>query len=35
MWQGLQTIMDYIGETSHVADTDVLLPADKFNIFLT
>jgi hypothetical protein len=32
MWQGLQTIMDYKKKTSHVADTDVLLP-DKLNTF--
>ncbi|XP_052317730.1 zinc finger matrin-type protein 4 isoform X1 [Oncorhynchus keta] len=30
MWQGLQTITDYKGKTSNVADTDVLLP-DKLN----
>ena len=30
MWQGLQTITDYKGKTSHVVDTDVLLP-DKLN----
>ena len=35
MWQGLLTITDYKGKTSHVshvADTDVLLP-DKLNTF--
>jgi hypothetical protein len=32
MWQGLQTITDYKGKTSHVTDTDVLLP-DKLNTF--
>ena len=32
MWQSLQKIMDYKGKTSHVADTDVLLP-DKLNTF--
>jgi hypothetical protein len=32
MWQDLQTITDYRGKTSHVADTDVLLP-DKLNTF--
>ena len=32
MWQGLQTIMDYKVKTSHVADTNVLLP-DKQNTF--
>ena len=32
MWQGLQTITDYKGKTSHVADTDVFLP-DKLNTF--
>ena len=32
MWQGLQTITDYKGKTSHVADTEVLLP-DKLNTF--
>ena len=31
-WQGLQTIADYKRKTSHVADTDVLLP-DKLNTF--
>ena len=31
MWQGLQTITDYKGKTSHVVDTDVLL--DKLNTF--
>ena len=31
-WQGLQTITDYKGETSHVGDTDILLP-DKLNTF--
>ena len=31
MWQGLQTILDYKGKTSHIADT-VLLP-DKLNTF--
>ena len=30
MWQGLQKITDYKRKTSHVADTDVLLP-DKLN----
>ena len=25
MWQGLQTITDYKGKTSHIADADVLL----------
>jgi hypothetical protein len=33
MWQSLQTFTDYKGETSHVADTDVLLP-DKLNTFI-
>jgi hypothetical protein len=32
MWQGLRTITDYKGKTSHVTDTDVLLP-DKLNTF--
>ena len=32
MWQGLQTITNYKQKTSHVADTDVLLP-DKLNTF--
>lgn len=32
MWQGLQTIMDYKRKTSHVAETDVLLP-DRLNTF--
>ena len=32
MWQGLQTITDYKKKTSHVTDTDVLLP-DKLNSF--
>ena len=32
MFQGLQTITIYKGKTSHVADTDVLLP-DKLNTF--
>ncbi|XP_014047293.2 uncharacterized protein isoform X2 [Salmo salar] len=32
IWQGPQTITDYKGNTSHVADTDVLLP-DKLNTF--
>jgi hypothetical protein len=32
LWQGLQTIMDYKGKTTHVADTNVLLP-DKLNTF--
>ncbi|KAK6314000.1 hypothetical protein J4Q44_G00154590 [Coregonus suidteri] len=32
MWQGLQTITDYNRKTSHVADTDGLLP-DKLNKF--
>ena len=32
MWQGLQTITDYKRKTSHVKDTDVLLP-DKLNTF--
>ena len=32
MWQGLQTITDYKGKTSHVTDTDVLLPV-KLNTF--
>ena len=32
MWQGLQTITDYKGKTSQVADTDVLLPG-KLNTF--
>jgi hypothetical protein len=30
MWQGLQIITDYKRKTSHVANTDVLLP-DKLN----
>ena len=34
IWQGVQTIMDYKWKTSHVADTDSLLP-DKLNIFFT
>jgi hypothetical protein len=34
MWQGLQTITDYKEKTSHIADTDVLLP-DKLNTFFT
>jgi hypothetical protein len=33
MWPGLQTITDYKGKTSHVTDTDVLLP-DKLNTFV-
>ena len=33
-WQYLQTITDYKGKTSHVADTEVLLP-DKLNTFFT
>ena len=32
MWQGLQTITDYKGKTSHIADTAVLL-LDKLNTF--
>ena len=32
MWQGLQEITDYKKKTSHVTDTDVLLP-DKLNTF--
>ena len=32
MWQCLQTITNYEQKTSHVADTDVLLP-DKLNTF--
>ena len=32
MCQGLQTITEYKGKTSHVADTNVLLP-DKLNTF--
>ena len=32
MWQGLQNITDYKGKTSHVVDTDFLLP-DKLNTF--
>jgi hypothetical protein len=32
MWQGLQTITDYKRKTSHVTDTNVLLP-DKLNTF--
>ena len=32
MLQGLQTITDYKGKTSHVAYTNVLLP-DKLNTF--
>ena len=32
MWHGLQTITDYKKKTSHVTDTDVLLP-DKLNSF--
>jgi hypothetical protein len=32
MWQGLQTITDYKGKTSHDADTDVFLP-EKLNTF--
>ncbi|CDQ97846.1 unnamed protein product [Oncorhynchus mykiss] len=34
MWQGLQTITDYKGQTSHITDTDILLP-DKLNTFFT
>ena len=34
MWQVLQTITDYKGKTSHVTDTDVLLP-DKLNTFFS
>ena len=34
MWQGLQTITDYKGKTSHIADTVVMLP-DKLNTFFT
>ena len=32
MWQDLQTITDYKGKTSHITNTDVLLP-DKLNPF--
>jgi hypothetical protein len=32
MWQDLQTIKDYKRKTSHVADTNVLLP-DRLNTF--
>ena len=32
VWQGLQTITDYKVKTSHIADTDILLP-DKLNTF--
>ena len=32
MWQGLQTVTDYKRKTSHITDTDVLLP-DKLNTF--
>jgi hypothetical protein len=32
MWQGRQTITDYKTKTSHVADTDILLP-DGLNTF--
>ena len=32
MWQGLQSITDYIKKTSPVTDTDVLVP-DKLNNF--
>ena len=32
MWQGLQEITDYKKKTSHVTDTDVMLP-DKLNTF--
>ena len=32
IWHGLQTIRDYKGRTSHVADSNVLLP-DKLNTF--
>jgi hypothetical protein len=32
MWQDLQTIMGYKRKTSHIVDTDVLLP-DKLNTF--
>ena len=32
MWQDHQTITDYKKKTSHVTDTDVLLP-DKLNTF--
>jgi hypothetical protein len=32
MWQGLQTIMDYKGKNSYVADTNALLP-DKIKTF--
>ena len=34
MWQGLQTIKDCKGKTSHVKDTDLFLP-DKLNTFFT
>ena len=32
MWQGLQTVTDYKRKTSHVTETDVLLP-DRLNKF--
>ena len=32
MWQGLQEITDYKKKSSHVTDTDVMLP-DKLNTF--
>jgi hypothetical protein len=32
MWQGLQTIADYKRKTSHIVETDALLP-DKINTF--
>jgi hypothetical protein len=34
MWQGLQAVTDYKGKTSHITDTNVLLP-DKLNTFFT
>ena len=33
MWQGLQTITDYKRKTSHVADTNVLLPNKLNSLF--
>ena len=36
MWQGLQAIIDYKKKTSHVTDTDVLLPDKLITLdFLT
>ena len=33
MWQGLQAITDYKKKTSHVTDTDILLPDELNNFF--